>query len=85
MYDYFPFCNMPYGLGWPGMILFWLLIIICIILIVRWLTVKGVSGNDMGITSTHTRTSVDILNERYAKGEIDREEFLQRLNDLRKG
>lgn len=30
----------------------------------------------------HTRTSLDILDERYARGEINREDYLERKQEL---
>jgi putative membrane protein len=70
------------GMGWfgPGfggifMILWWGLIIAGIVALVRWL--MSSSRN----TPTEKR-ALDILDERYARGEIDREEYEQRKRDL---
>ncbi|HEY9146329.1 MAG TPA: SHOCT domain-containing protein [Thiobacillus sp.] len=83
MYDHdvFPFFGMPYGLGWVLMILFWVLVIAGVIVFVRWLT-TGLSRQKSDATSPVHKTPTDILRERYARGEIEREEFLQRLEDL---
>lgn len=80
-HDFFPFFGMPYGLGWVFMILFWVLVIAGVIAIVRWLT-AGASRREQDTPVPVHRTPADILRERYARGEIDREEFLQRLTDL---
>jgi putative membrane protein len=47
-----------------------------IVLLVRWL------GGGSGGRSASTSTARDILKERYARGEIDREEYLQRQKDI---
>jgi putative membrane protein len=52
------------------------LIIVMIVLLVRWL------GGGSGGRSASTRAARDILDERYAGGEIDREEYLQRQKDI---
>jgi putative membrane protein len=80
-HDFFPFFGMPYGLGWVFMILFWVLVIAGAIAIVRWLT-AGTSRREQNMSVPVHRTPVDILRERYARGEIDREEYMQRLEDL---
>lgn len=80
-HDFFPFFGMPYGLGWVFMILFWVLVIAGVIAIVRWLTM-GASRQKPDASSPMHKTATDILRERYARGEIEREEFLQRLEDL---
>ena len=75
------------GWGWGHMafgslmmILFWGGAIFVIFLAVRWLG-RGASGGTA--PNTH-KNAVEILQERFARGEIDKEEFEERkrlLND----
>lgn len=63
------------GAGMIGVVLFWVLAIVGIVLLVRWL-----AGS-----SRHTapaKIALDFLKERYARGEIDRSEFEQKKRDL---
>jgi putative membrane protein len=65
------------GFGWLFMILFWGLVFLGIAALVRWL-VAGSSGN----SGAERKSALDILRERYARGEIGRDEFEQKLRDL---
>ena len=56
------------------MIAFWGGIIVLIVLAVRWLG-SGPARHDRSAVS---RTALDILQERYARGEIDHDEFERR-------
>ena len=59
------------------MVLFWGIVIALAVLRVRGLT-RG-----RGAPFSHRRpTALDLLQERYARGEIDREEYEQRKRDL---
>ena len=64
-------------IGWFGggvmMIVFWVLFIALIVWVVR-----EVSGKNARSSSQ----ALDILKERYAKGEIDKEEFDSKKKDL---
>ena len=62
-----------YGMGW-GMVLVWLIPILLIALVVR-----NVISDRNGKPEN---TSLEILEARYARGEIDRDEFLKRRADL---
>jgi putative membrane protein len=71
------------GWGWGGMWfgpLFMLiplaLLIAAIVLLVRWM--GGGSGSGGG----RVRTAREILDERYARDEIDREEYQRRRDDI---
>ena len=69
--------------GWMGfgggiwMILTWLLLILGVVIVVRWFWGRPTVGSDY-----HNPTSLDILRERYARGEIDRGEYEQKRRDL---
>lgn len=74
---------MGWGSGWGGMIfgplmmIAWLAVLVAVVvLIVRWL--GGAGARDV----RPERTARDILDERYARGEIDREEYQRRRQDI---
>jgi putative membrane protein len=70
------------GLGWLGiilMVLFWLAVIVGIIFLIRWL---AVSAAVKGSGATSGDSPLDILKKRYARGEINKEEFEQKKKDL---
>lgn len=66
--------------GWGGMIIgfiFWVLAIIFIVAIIRWAVRGGRHSRWEGEDS-----AIEILKERYAKGEIKKEEFEEKMKDL---
>ncbi len=65
------------GLGFIFMILFWLLIVLGIAALIRWLQAQP--GSNQG---TRGKTPFEIVQERYARGEIDRDEYEQKKRDL---
>lgn len=65
------------GFGWVFMVLFWVLIILGVVALLRWL---GMGGN--ASRGAPRKTPLEILQERYARGEIEREEYEQKRRDL---
>jgi putative membrane protein len=71
-----------YGHGWGGMgismILIWVVLIAAIVLLVKYAAGSGSwAGRD------REKSALDLLKERYARGEIEREEFEQKKRDLK--
>lgn len=67
--------------GWLWMALFWLVPVLLIAAAIKYLVAKP--GPDSGRQETR-KTALDYLEEAYAKGEISREEFLQKREDLKR-
>ena len=71
------------GFGWFGwfgaifMLLFWVLIIVGIVWFVKWLVER-----DSGGAGSSKRRALEILDEQYARGEIDDEEYERRKGKL---
>jgi len=64
------------GFGWIFMILFWALVILGVVALARWILSTGTSAGGAG------RPPLDILKERYARGEITRDQYEQMRRDL---
>ena len=72
------------GFGWIFMILWWVLIIAGIVALIKWLTSQSRSThhNEKPFDSTQGKSPLEILQERYAKGEINKQEFEEKKKDL---
>lgn len=66
-------------LGSAMMVLFWALVITAIVLLVRYLA----SSRPESAPKTRSTTAENLLAERYARGDIDDEEYLRRQSLLR--
>ena len=72
-----------YGWGWGwggmgfGMLLFWGVLIAAVVLLAR-----NTWGSGTCSGRAREKTALDLLKERYARGEIERDEFEQKKRDL---
>ncbi len=65
------------GMGF-GMLLFWgLLIVVLVMLAKSFMKTECTSGKQKDVES-----ALDILKQRYARGEIEKDEFEQKKRDL---
>lgn len=61
--------------GW--MWIFWVAVIVGIVFLIRWIITQGREDEPRD-----KENALEILKKRYAKGEIDKEEFKQKKKDL---
>ena len=77
-----PWHGYGYGYGWgwhmAAMLIFWIVLVIVIVFLVRWMGVSGRGAEPL------RESAEEILKKRYARGEIDKEEYDRRLTDLRR-
>lgn len=66
-----------WGMGVVFMLMFWLLVILGILALARWL--QSQSSPDQGARG---KTPLEIVPERYARAEIDKDEYEQKKRDL---
>jgi putative membrane protein len=64
-----------WGMGWIFMIIFWGILIVGLIFLIRYLIGATKTGKGQ-------ESALDILKRRYALGEINKEEFEQKKKDL---
>jgi len=79
----------PYGWGWGMhpmmwgawgigmmfiMMVFWILVIVGLVVAIRWFIGQG--------KSSQSDSALEILRQRYARGEINKEEFEAKKKDL---
>lgn len=67
--------GMPCGGGWMYMGFGWILIIVAIVFTFSWIARRSSS-------SLQAKTALDILKERYARGEVSKAEFEDMKKDL---
>lgn len=71
---------MMFGNHWMFggfMWIFWILVIIGLVFLIKWLVQQSKPGE-----TKDSETPLEILQKRYAKGEINKEEFEQKRKDL---
>jgi putative membrane protein len=70
-----------FGFGWfIGMVLVWILLIFGAVWLIR--QIFSGSVNQTSRASGGEERAIDILNKRYARGDIDREEFERMKKEL---
>ena len=67
-----------FGSGGIFMVLWWVLVIVGIVMLVKWV---GTSSCKEGQNRSGSK-ALDLLKERYARGEIDEQEFQKKKLDL---
>jgi len=66
---------MGFGMGWG-----WIIGLIVLVLVI-WVIVRSV-GSASSQSLNKEETPLDVLKKRYARGEIDKQEFEEKKRDL---
>lgn len=85
-YGYGPQWGMMGGWGGYGAngsfgMIIWVIILIGIVALVVWL-VRSLASPAAHYLPPRRSTGLDLLEERYARGEMNREEYLQKKRDI---
>jgi putative membrane protein len=70
------FGGMGFGMAW------WWIIGLILVAAIIWAIVRSLSQNKNTDNTENHKSALDILNERYAKGQIDKEEYEIKKKDL---
>lgn len=70
------FNPMGYGFSFFFMMLFWLAVIVAVAVFIKWALMQN------GSSEKGAQTPLDIVKDRYARGEINRKEFEEKKRDL---
>ena len=78
---------MDYGMGWGfggfAMVLFWIVPLVLLLVGIKYLfSSGGFAPGGVSSEPSHSSRALATLEERYARGEIDRDEFLQKRGDI---
>ena len=71
-----------WGMGWMGgifMLIFWILVIVGMVFLIKWLIHMSRGHSEVRPGSS---SALEILRERYARGDIDKAEFEEKKKDL---
>ena len=70
------FGGMGFGMGW------WWIIGVILVAAIIWAVIRSTGQSNNLNNTTNQKSALDILNERYARGEIDKEEYEMKKKDL---
>lgn len=70
-----------WGFGVLHMVLYWAVLFLAVGLLIKWLFGRSGSGGERR-GQPPVRSALDILKERYARGEIGKDEYDQKKRDL---
>ncbi len=78
--------GMGWGWHWLGMFVFWLIPLVVVIALVAVAVKHLFSGGTRANTGPREDRSraLEVLEERYARGEINREEYIEKRDDLKR-
>jgi putative membrane protein len=82
-YGYGPHWDVMGGWGF-GLVhlLFWVAILVAIVACVVWLVRALAARDDRQMLPPRRSSGLNVLEERYARGEINREEYLEKKKDI---